>query len=89
MLELRLRSGQIVTFDGRIVEVFASNGGGGRRLHIAKLDPTQAFERDGSSTVALAGDGLQLHFRAEEVAARDRLLNAIVDARRADARVGG
>jgi len=89
MLELRLRSGQIVSFDGRIVEIFASNGGAGMRLHIAKLDPTHAVEPDGSSTVALTGDGLRLHFRAEEAAARERLLNAIADARRADARIRG
>ena len=68
MLELRLRSGDIVTFDGRILEVFASSGAG-ERLHVAHVEATRA---------ALT----RLHFAREEAPAHARLLAAIEQAQR-------
>src|SRR5438552_3233126 len=50
MVELRLRSGEIVSFDGRILEVFP-RAGPGERLHVARLEPARAAEDDGGSTV--------------------------------------
>jgi len=70
MLELRLRSGEIVNFDGRILEVFASSGGV-ERLHIAHGEAMRA---------ALA----RLQFARHEAPARARLLAAIEQAQRAD-----
>ena len=87
MLELRLRSGQIVTFDGRIVEVFGSDGGPGARLHIAKVDPARVVEPDGSSSLSLTRRA-SLRFTPEEAPACERLLAALADARRADEHLG-
>jgi len=70
MLELRLRSGEIVAFDGRIVELFAPSGVA-ERLHIAHVAATRA---------ALA----RLHFAREEAPARARLFAAIEQAQQAD-----
>jgi hypothetical protein len=70
MLELRLRSGEIVAFDGRILEVFAPSGAV-ERLHIVHGEATRA---------ALA----RLHFAREEAPARARLLAAIEQAQQAD-----
>lgn len=83
MLEVRLRSGQVVAFDGRVVEVF-SEGGPSRRFHLAHLDAIEAAEAaDGSSTVELADGTVTLAFAAEEAPACARLLAAIVQARAA------
>ena len=86
MLELRLRSGEIVTFDGRIVEVFASTGTG-ERLHVTRVDANCANGADGASTVTLLGAAGRLNFTREEAPARDRLLAAIADAQRAYAQL--
>jgi len=84
MLELRLHSGQIVSFDGRVLEIFGPVGGS-KRLHIANIDSDQTLEPDGSSTVTLAA--CQVGFTCGEAPARDRLLAAIAAARDADARL--
>jgi hypothetical protein len=84
MLELRLHSGQIVSFDGRVLEIFGP-ADGSKRLHIANIDADQTLEPDGSSTVALTA--CQVRFTCGEAPARDRLLAAIAAARDADGRL--
>jgi hypothetical protein len=81
MLELHLRSGQVVAFDGRVVEVFA-DGGPSRRFHVAQVDTVEAVEAvDGASTVALQDGAVTLAFAREEAPASARLLAAIAEAR--------
>ena len=82
MVELRLRSGEIVSFDGRILEVFP-RAGPGERLHVARLEPARAAEDDGGSTVTFGGADLRVRFAREEAPACARLLAAIAQARRA------
>ena len=87
MLEVHLRSGQVVAFDGRVVEVFAP-GAASRRFHLARLgslDPTE--EPGGGRSVALE-DGVTLAFAREEAPACTRFLAAVASARDASARVG-
>ena len=84
MLELRLHSGQIVTFDGRILEVFAPDGAA-ERAHIAHIEAGHATDPDGTSVVTVAGCSVE--FGAAEATARDRLLAAIADAQLADAQL--
>lgn len=67
MLELRLHSGQVIAFDGRVLEVFA-DGETSRRFHVAQLPPLEE---------------LALEFAPEEAPARNRLLAALADARAA------
>ena len=82
MLEQRLRSGDIVTFDGRILEVFPS-AGGNARVHVAQLDPVVRVVDDaGSATVTFGGTGVGVRFGRTEAPACDRLLAAISEARR-------
>jgi hypothetical protein len=83
MLELRLRSGQIVAFDGRILEVFATTGPAAR-LHVAQIAVSQTVGADGLTMVDL-GDALSVRFAREEAPARARLLLAIEQAQAADA----
>jgi hypothetical protein len=84
MVELRLRSGEIVSFDGRVLEVFPRAGPGGR-LHVARLEVARAAEDDGGSTVTFGGADLRVRFARDEAPACARLLAAIAQAQRADA----
>jgi len=85
MLELRLRSGAVVDFDGRILEVF--DLGPGRRFHVARLDdPLVAEHADGSRTVTLENGAVSLHFERDETPACNRLLVALAGARSAATR---
>ena len=80
MLELRLRSGQVVAFDGRVVEVFA-DGRPSARLHVAQLHTIEALEGpDGGKTVALEDGDATLVFTQPEVPSCARLLAAIAEA---------
>lgn len=86
MLEVRLRSGQVVAFDGRVVEVFAE-GGSSDRFHLAQLDRIEAVESaDGASTVEVEDGAVTLAFAPEEAPACARLLAAIAEARAAPER---
>lgn len=88
MLELRLRSGQVVSFDGRVVEVFAEQEPS-RRFHIAQLTAPEPVEAaDGARILALENGAVTLSFAREEAPACARLVAAIADARAAIARLG-
>jgi hypothetical protein len=53
MLELRLRSGTMVAFDGRVLEIF-DTADASRRFHIAQLHAPEPVETaDGGRTLAL------------------------------------
>jgi hypothetical protein len=81
MLEVRLRSGQVIAFDGRVVEVFVG-GRPSHRFHLAQLGTIEAAEApDGGNTVELEGGAVTLVFAREEAPACSRLLAAIADAR--------
>jgi hypothetical protein len=83
VLELNLRSGTVVAFDGRVVEVFA-DGGSSRRFHIAHLDAPEAVEgTDGVRRLALENGTVTLTFACEEAPACARLLAAMAEARAA------
>jgi hypothetical protein len=87
VLELRLRTGTVVTFDGRVVEVFAGEGGSAR-LHVSQLtDPAVADGENGERVVTLRPSSVVLRFAASEAHARRRLLAALDEARAADARL--
>ena len=80
MLELRLTSGAVVAFDGRILEVL--DRGPGRRFHVAQLgDPLVTEHADGSRTVVLDDPTVSVHFKRAEVPALNRLLVALASAR--------
>jgi hypothetical protein len=80
MLEVHLRAGPVVAFDGRVVEVFA-DGGPSRRFHIARLGPPEAAETaNGGRTLTLQGGAATLWFAREEAPACARLLAAIREA---------
>jgi hypothetical protein len=86
MLELRLRSGQVVAFDGRVVEVFGAGEPSGR-FHLAQLDALEAVEgADGTNTVELEEGAVTVVFAEEEAPACARLLAAIAQAQAALAR---
>lgn len=87
MLELRLRSGQIVSFDGRVLEVFGPDGAAGVRLHIANMEVGRTGGSDGGSTLVFGEERLRARFAPEETAAADRLLAAVEQAQRADRRL--
>jgi hypothetical protein len=83
MLELRLRSGQVVAFDGRVVEVFAA-GGPSRRFHLGQLGTVELVETgEGVHAVVLQEGAVTLSFARGEAPACTRLLAAIADAQRA------
>jgi hypothetical protein len=84
MLELRLRSGEIVAFYGRILEVFAPSGIGAR-LHVAQIEAAGTVKANGAAIVTFRGSRARLHFTREEAPAYARLLAAIHQAQRADA----
>jgi hypothetical protein len=80
MLEVHLRAGPVVAFDGRVVEVFV-DGGPSRRFHITQLGLPEAAETaDGGRTLTFEGGAATLWFAREEVPACARLLAAIGDA---------
>jgi hypothetical protein len=76
MLELTLRSGQVVAFDGRVLELFVGDQPS-RRYHIDQLRAVEAEDAaDGSSKLTLE-DGHSLSFAPEEAPANARLRAAI------------
>ena len=82
MLELRLRSGAIATFDGRIIEIFAPSGAC-ERLHVVQVEAVVRVDAEGASAVAFVGGRVaQLRFAREEAPARARLLAAIAEAKK-------
>ena len=83
MLELHLRSGTVVAFDGRIVEVFGDRQPS-RRFHIAHLDAPEALDAaDGLRTLTLENGAVTLTFAPEEAPACARLLASIAEAQAA------
>ena len=85
MLELRLRSGTRVAFDGRIVEVFDGLGPS-MRFHVAQLRVSSPEDTgDGGRAVSLGEPGVTLAFDGDEAPACARLLAAIGDAQAAAA----
>jgi hypothetical protein len=83
MLEVRLRSGTVVAFDGRVLEVFGE-GESSRRLHIAQLSAPEAAESaDGARTLVFEDGSVTLAFAREEAPGCARLLAAIAEARSA------
>lgn len=76
MLELRLRSGQVVAFDGRVLEVFADDEPSAR-FHVEQLGAVEP----GAGEVLLHPAAEPLLFAPGEEPARARLLAAIADAR--------
>ena len=83
MLELRLHSGTLIAFDGRVVELFAEREPS-RRFHVARLSAPEAAESaDGVRTLTFEHESLTLSFAREEAPACARLLAAITEARSA------
>jgi len=81
MLELRLRSGQVIAFDGRVVELFAE-GEPSRRFHVEQVALREAVTApDGEVTVELENVPVKLRFAREEAPACARFLNVLADAR--------
>jgi hypothetical protein len=88
MLEVHLRSGQVVAFDGRVVEVFAESGPS-RRFHVAQLSVLDAVDAPGGACAVSLEDGVvTLAFAREERPACARLLAAIAESRAALGRRG-
>jgi hypothetical protein len=80
MLELRLDSGPVVAFDGRVLEIFDA-ATGSSRLHIAQLNEPDLVEAaDGASTLLLGAGSITLSFSREEAPACARLIDAIAEA---------
>jgi len=82
MLELRLQSGQVVAFDGRVLEVFA-DGEPSRRFHIEQLPRVEQHESPEGLTVSLQDGSVTLRFAREEAPTCTRFLSALAGARRA------
>ena len=88
MLEVQLRSGQVVAFDGRVLEVFV-DGKASRRFHLAQLSRLEAVEAAGGAHEVMLEEGAEtLAFTREEKPACARLLAAVADAQAQLARVG-
>ena len=84
MLELRLRSGAVVAFDGRVLEVFDTVGEG-RRYHIARLStPRLVEDPDGQGQFMLDDLNLALDIARSETPACRRLIAAVERAHAAD-----
>jgi hypothetical protein len=80
MLEVRLRSGTVVAFDGRVLEIFEGTGGS-RRLHVTSLPTPRLLEDpDGAMSIVLGESSLQLQLTACEKPACTRLIAAIEQA---------
>jgi hypothetical protein len=85
VLELRLKSGSVVAFDGRVIEIFST--GASRRLHVGGLTEPEIREGpSGGRILVLDAQGLELHFAPEEASACARLAAALSDALAADTR---
>jgi len=81
MIELRLRSGPVIAFDGRVLEIFDA-ATGSRRFHIRQLEtPEPVEDADGVRTLSLAQGSLTLSFAPDEAPGCERLVAAIADAR--------
>jgi hypothetical protein len=79
MIELRLRSGPVVAFDGRVLEVF--DGQASRRAHVSLLEPPELSPtRDGGVLLAIPSLGLELSFDATEARSGERLASALAEA---------
>jgi hypothetical protein len=88
MLELRLRSGTVVSFDGRVLEVFYG-AGDSRRYHVTGLSaPSLLDGPDGTARIELEDPPLQLPVARGERPAGARLVAAIEQARAADDALG-
>ena len=86
MLELRLRAGTVIAFDGRVLEIFDTTDAS-RRFHIAQLSATESVETaDGGRTLALGEGSVILAFARDEAPACARLFAAIAEAQAALAR---
>ena len=83
MLELRLHSGTVVAFDGRVLEIFDA-AEASRRFHVAQLSATDPVAAAGAGCTLELGDGsIVLSFAPEEAPACARLLATIAQARAA------
>jgi hypothetical protein len=88
MLELRLRSGTVVSFDGRVLEVF-DGAGGSRRYHVTGLSaPLLLDGPDGTAHIELEEPPLELPVARSERPACARLVAAIEQARADDDALG-
>ena len=66
MLELRLHSGTVVAFDGRVLEIFDA-AEASRRFHVAQLSATDPVAAAGAGCTLELGDGsIVLSFAPEE-----------------------
>ena len=80
MIELSLRSGAVVAFDGRILEIFSTDYPRGR-FHVAQLGPPRLIERPGGSTeVCFDGWPQGITFAAAESPSAVRLLALLAEA---------
>lgn len=80
MLEVRLRCGQVVSFDGRVLEIFRGDTPSAR-FHVAQLGAPEPVEvADGSHRLALDGGSVTLEFAREEAPACARLTAALAEA---------
>ena len=88
MLELRLQSGTVVAFDGRVLEVFNGDGGS-RRFHVAGVRGARLVEGpNGAGRIIFAEPALHLAVAREERPASARLVGAIEQARADDDALG-
>jgi len=88
MLELRLRSGTRVAFDGRVVEIFDGRGPS-RRYHVEHVSVAAVdAAADGGRIVAFGEPVTAIEFAGDEAPACARLLAAIADAQAAAPRGG-
>jgi hypothetical protein len=83
MLELRLRCGKVVSFDGRVLEVFDGEDGS-RRFHVTGLSAPRLLERPEGATIVLDDPPLELPVTRAETPASARLVAAIEQARAVD-----
>jgi len=87
MLEVRLRSGTVVAFDGRVLEIFDAVGGS-QRFHVTGLSTPRLLEDpDGSGRIVLDEPRVKLRLARGETPACARLIAAIEHARAADGAV--
>ena len=78
MLELRLQTGPVVAFDGRIVEIF-SDGDPSLRFHVAQLGAPELRAADDGRALVLAHGTVVLPIADEDAPACRRLIAAIED----------
>jgi hypothetical protein len=77
MIEAQLHSGQIVTFDGRVLEIFEA-ARSSRRHHLAQLAaPRFDGDPEAGYTLTLDGASEELRFAGHELPIAKRLLAAI------------